>query len=69
MISEEKIARKEKFRERNSRRDVTQIKTQGVCRKGQASRSTDQRVEKLGVFYTYDLGEAILMCKAVRGWP
>ena len=69
MISEEKIARKEKFRERKSRRDVTQIKTQGVCRKGQASRSTDQRVEELGVFYTYDLGEVMLMCKAVRDWP
>lgn len=69
MISEEKVARKEKFKERKRGRDVTQIKTQGICRKGQASRSTDQRAEELGVFYTYDLGEAMLTCKAVRGWP
>ena len=31
-----------KFRERKRGRDVTQIKTQGVWRKGRASRSTDQ---------------------------
>lgn len=41
LILEEKIARKEKFGGRKRGRDVTQIKTQGVWRKGQASRSTD----------------------------
>ena len=52
MISDEKITRKKRFRQRIRGRDAEQIKRQGVWRKGQALRSTDQRVEVLGLCYT-----------------